>query len=57
MAVAQACRCEPYFVRLLNMNSIIYQITLTPEHTFVMFKDTLLSADKKLSIKDITQEQ
>ena len=55
MAVAQACQCAPYFVRLLNMNSIIYQITLAPEQTFSLFKDTLLTADSKLGIIDITQ--
>lgn len=56
-AVAQACQCETYFVRLLNMNSIIYQITPAPEQTFALFKDAMLSADKKLGIKDIAQEQ
>ena len=56
-AVAQACHCEPYFVRLLNMNSIIYQITLATEQSFSVFKEAMLTADKKLGIKDITQEQ
>ena len=56
-AVAQACQCEPHFVRLLNMNSIIYQIMLTPAQTFVLFKDAMLTANKKLGIKDIVQEQ
>jgi opacity protein-like surface antigen len=56
-AVAQACQCEPYFVRLLNMNSIIYQIALASEQTFALFKEAMLSADNKFGIKDIAQEQ
>ena len=55
-SIALACQCKPYFVRLQNMNSIIYQISLAPGQTFALFKAALLSADKKLGLIDITQE-
>lgn len=56
-AVAQACQCQPYFVRIFNMQSIIYQVELAQGQTFSSFKDALLGSDAKLGLKDITQEQ
>ena len=56
VAIAQSCQCEPYFVRLQNMNSIIYQINLATDQTFANFRDALLTRNSKLGIKDLTQE-
>ncbi len=55
-AIAQACQCEPYFVRLFNMHAIIYQIDLAQGQTFSAFKEVLLAGDAKQDIKDLTQE-
>jgi opacity protein-like surface antigen len=55
-AIAQACQCEPYFVRLYNMHALVYQIGLAPEQTFSAFREALLAGDAKLDIKDLTQE-
>lgn len=56
-AIAQACQCQPYFVRIYNNHAIVYQINLAPGQTFSSFKDTLLLGDTLLDMKDLTLYQ
>lgn len=56
-AIAEACKCEPIFVRLYSSNAVTYQISLAPGQTFLTFKSALLPGDPSLGLKTLMQGQ
>lgn len=56
-AIAQACQCQPVFVRLYNSNAVIFQIDLAPGQTFASFESALLSGDVSPGIKAVEQDK
>jgi len=56
-AIAEACKCEPIFVRFYSSNAVTYQISLAPGQTFLIFKSALLPGDPSLGLKTLMQGQ
>jgi OmpA-OmpF porin, OOP family len=56
-AIAQACQCQPAFVRLYDSNAVIFQIDLAPGQTYASFESALLSADVSPGIKSVAQDK
>lgn len=56
-AIAQACQCQPVFVRLYNSNAVIFQIDLAPEQTFSSFERALLQSDVSPGIRAVEQDK
>jgi len=56
-AIADACQCQPIFVRMYSATAVIYQIELAPELTFPDFKNSLLGSNSALGIKEIMQSK
>jgi OOP family OmpA-OmpF porin len=56
-AIADACQCQPIFVRMYSATSVIYQTELAPELTFSDFKNSLLGSNNALGIKEIMQSK
>ena len=56
-AIAEACKCEPVFVRFYSNNAVTYQINLAPGQTFSSFKSALLPGDASLGITGLMQNQ
>lgn len=55
-AIAEACQCQPIFVRLHASDAVIYQIYLAPGQTFSTFASALLPGDTSLGIKLVEQD-
>lgn len=56
-AVAQACQCQPTFVRMHTSTAVIYQVNLAPGETFLTFKSALIPGDASLGMKGLMQSQ
>lgn len=56
-AIAEACKCQPIFVRLHASDAVIYQIYLAPGQTFSSFASALLPGDASLGIKLVEQDR
>lgn len=56
-AVAQACQCQPSFVRMHTSSAVIYQVNLAPGQTFLTFKSALIPGDASLGMKGLMQSQ
>lgn len=55
-AIAEACQCQPFFVRLSANDAVIYQIHLAPGQTFSSFASALLHGDASLGIRLVEQD-
>ncbi|HUX90855.1 MAG TPA: outer membrane beta-barrel protein [Gallionellaceae bacterium] len=56
-AIAEACQCQPVFVRLSASDAAIYQIDLAPGQTFSSFAGALLPGDAALGIRLVEQDR
>lgn len=54
-AIAQACQCQPTFVRMHTSTAVVYQVNLLPGQTFLTFQNALLLGDASLGIKGLMQ--
>lgn len=55
-AIAEACQCQPIFVRLFSSNAVIYQVNLAPGQTFSSFASALLPGNASLGIRLVEQD-
>lgn len=55
--IADACRCQPIFLRQYNDNALIYQVTLPPADTFASFEKALLTAGIPFGIQIVEQDR
>lgn len=56
-AIAQACQCQPTFVRMHTSTAVVYQVHLPPGQTFLTFKNALLPGEASLGLRGIMQSQ
>ena len=54
--IADACRCQPVFLRPYSGNALIYQIALPAGHTFAAFEKSLMQKADKLGISMVEQD-
>ena len=56
-AIADACRCQPLFVRSYDSDALIYEIALSQGQSFDAFKKTLMQNAVQLGIKIVEQDR
>jgi hypothetical protein len=54
--IADACRCQPVFIRPYSGNALIYQVALPAGHTFAAFEQSLMQKADKLGISMVEQD-
>jgi Tfp pilus assembly protein PilF len=56
-AIANACRCQPLFVRSYDSDALIYEIVLSQGQSFDAFKKALMQNAVQLGIKIVEQDR
>lgn len=56
LAIADACHCQPIFLRSYSADALIYEIALPQGQTFATFETALMRQADQLKIKLIEQD-
>jgi hypothetical protein len=56
-AIADACRCQPIFVRSYDSDALIYEIALPQGEDFDVFKKALMQNAVQLGIRIVEQDR
>lgn len=56
VAISEACRCHPVFFRQYGSNAMIYEINLSPNHTFASFEKALRAGSMSQGIQAVEQD-
>ncbi len=54
--IADACQCEPVFIRSYSGDALIYEVALPQRQTFATFEKSLMRHSGELAIKLIEQD-
>ena len=56
-AIAEACHCQPVFVRQFLANAVIYEVTLPSDLPYAGFERTLLDKGGALGARSVEQDR